>query len=103
MTTENIVVELVTPASGKAGAFTAGSGVAAKRIMQVTSGAPNVVVDGTTYTRTSPLRTTQLQGMQAPQLDALPAQDAWMPPVNGNASQGNQYTTPLPIFSSTGT
>lgn len=103
MTTENIVVELVTPASGAAGAFAAGSGVKANRIMQVTLNASTVVIDGTTYTRTSPLRTTQLQGGMAPQLDDLGVQDAWRPPVDGNASQGNQYNNPLAIFSQSGT
>lgn len=102
MTTENVVVELVTPSDHPS---QAGYGVKSTRITQVTAGAGTVAIDGVTYTRTSPLRTTHLQGEVAPGLDALLAQDAatFQAPVTGNASQGNQYTTPLPIFSQSGT
>lgn len=97
MTTENILVELVTPTASRYAAYT---GVSPKRFVQVTTGAGTCSVDGTTYTRTSPLRTQQSHGGQAPELDLVADGNAWQAPVGSRTDQGN---TPLAIFSQSGT
>lgn len=95
MAKENIFVE-ITPPTGK-GAYT---GVGVGRYVQVTLGDGTVVIDGVTYTRTSPLRTTRDSGGMGPQLDLVAAGDHTSPPVGSTTEQGNGT---LAIFSASGT
>lgn len=100
MTTENVVVELVTPASGKAAGYTAYSGLDMDRYLQVTTGAATVVVDGVTYTRTSPLRTRQSHGGQQQQLPLVADGQHSNPGPGSVPAQGDGG---LPVYSQSGT
>lgn len=100
MSKETVVVELTPPDAGKPGGFTAGSGVGDKRYVQVTPAAPTVVIDGITYTRTSPLRTVVSHGGLQPQNDLVPDSQHSYPGPGSVPAAGN---TLLAIFSATGT
>lgn len=101
MAKENVLVELTPPAAGKGSGYNAGSDVKALRVVTLpTAGAGTVVVDGVTYTRTSPLRSFKADGADKPPLDVVAAGDHSQPPVDSVPASGD---IALPIFSASGT
>jgi hypothetical protein len=101
MAKENVLVELTPPSSGKGSGYNAGSDVKVLRVVTIpTAGAGTVVVDGATYTRTSPLRSYKSDGADDPSLDVVAAGDHSQPPVDSIPADGDLA---LAIFSASGT